>query len=139
MLQAQLPKIPGKSPLAKAIRYALNRLPKTRPYLDNGFLELDNNTCERAMKPVALGMKNWMLSGSECGGKAMAIAFTLIETAKLNGVYPKDWLADVLSRTADHKINRIDERMREGVGYRRKGLSNMVKTLGVGLTSEDPL
>ena len=49
-----LPKISGKSPLAQAIRYALNRLPKTRPYLDNGFLELDNNSAERAMKPVAL-------------------------------------------------------------------------------------
>lgn len=53
-LHAQLPKISGKSPLAKAIRYALSRMPKTRPYLDNGFLELDNNTCERAMKPVAI-------------------------------------------------------------------------------------
>ena len=51
-LHAQLPKISGKSPLAKAIRYALNRMPKTRPYLDNGLLELDNNTAERAMKPV---------------------------------------------------------------------------------------
>ena len=59
-LHEQLPKISGKSPLAKAIRYGLNRMPKTRPYLDNGFLELDNNTAERAMKPIALGRKNWM-------------------------------------------------------------------------------
>lgn len=110
-LQVQLPKISGKSPLAKAIRYALNRLPKTRPYLDNGFLELDNNTCERAVKPVALGRKNWMFAGSERGGKAMAIAFTLIETAKLNGVDPQAWLTDVLSRIADHKITRLDELM----------------------------
>lgn len=50
-LQAQLPKISGKSPLVKAIRFALNRMPKTRPYLDSGFLELDKNTAERAMKP----------------------------------------------------------------------------------------
>lgn len=108
-LHAQLPKISGKSPLAKAIRYALSRMPNTRPYLDNGFLELDNNTCERAMKPVAIGRKNWMFAGSQRGGKAMAIAFTLIETAKLNGVDPQAWLTDVLSRIADHKINRIDE------------------------------
>ncbi len=108
-LHAQLPKISGKSPLAKAIRYALSRMPKTRPYLDNGFLELDNNTCERAIKPVALGRKNWMFAGSERGGKAMAIAFTLIETAKLNGVDPQAWLTDVLSRIADHKITRIAE------------------------------
>jgi len=108
-LRAQLPKISGKSPLAKAIRYALSRMPKTRAYLDNGFLELDNNTVERAMKPVAIGRKNWMFAGSQRGGKAMAIAFTLIETAKLNGVDPQAWLTDVLSRIADHKINRIDE------------------------------
>ena len=108
-LHAQLPKISGKSPLARAIRYALSRMPKTRPYLDNGFLELDNNTCKRAVKPVALGRKNWMFAGSERSGKAMAIAFTLIETAKLNGIDPQAWLTDVLSRIADHKISRIDE------------------------------
>ncbi len=108
-LHTQLAKISGKSPLVRAIRYALSRMPKTRPYLDNGFLELDTNTCERAVKPVALGRKNWMFAGSERGRKAMAIAFTLIETAKLNGVGPQAWLTDVLSRIADHKINRIDE------------------------------
>ena len=91
-LRDQLPKISGKSPLAKAIRYALGRMPKTRPYLDNGFLELDNNTAERAMKPVAIGRKNWMFAGSQRGGNSMAIAFTLIETAKLNGVDPQAWL-----------------------------------------------
>jgi transposase len=108
-LKAQLPKVSGKSPLAGAIRYALNRLPKARPYLDNGILELDNNAVERAMKPVALGRKNWLFAGSEGGGKAMAIAFTLIETAKLNTVDPQAWLTWVLERIADHKINRIDE------------------------------
>ncbi len=110
-LHAQLPKISGKSPLAGAIRYALSRLPKARPYLENGHLELDNNTAERAMKPVAIGRKNWMLAGSEGGGKAMAIAFTLIETAKLNKVDPQAWLTWVLAQIADHKINRIDELM----------------------------
>ena len=110
-LHIQLPKISGKSPLAKTIRYALARLPKTRPYLDNGILELDNNTCERAVKPVALGRKNWMFAGSQRGGKAMAIAFTLIETAKLNGVDPQAWLTDVLGRIAEHKITRLDELM----------------------------
>ena len=110
-LQAQLPKISGKSPLAKAIRYALARMPKVRPYLDKGFLELDNNTCERAMKPVAIGRKNWMFAGSEGGGKVMAIAFTLIETAKLNGIDPQAWLTHVLGRIADHKITKLDELM----------------------------
>jgi len=82
---------------------------KTRAYLDSGFLELDNNTVERAIKPVTLGRKNWMFAGSERGGKAMAIAFTLIETAKLNSVDPEAWLADTLARIADHKITKIDD------------------------------
>ncbi len=108
-LHAQLPKISGKSPLAQAIRYALSRMPKARPYLKNGHLELDNNIAERAVKPVAIGRKNWMFAGSEGGGKAMAIAFTLIETAKLNDVDPQAWLTWVLAQIADHKITRLDE------------------------------
>ena len=108
-LHAQLPKISGKSPLAQAIRYALGRMPKARAYLENGHLELDNNTAERAIKPVAIGRKNRMFAGSEGGGKAMAIAFTLIETAKLNNVDPQAWLTWVLAQIADHKITRLDE------------------------------
>ena len=61
-LAAQLTRIPGKSELAKAIRYALTRLKKLCPYLDHGFLEIDNNSAERAMKPVAIGWKNYSLS-----------------------------------------------------------------------------
>ena len=108
-LHAQLPKISGKSPLAQAIRYALGRMPKARPYLEHGHLELDNNAAERAIKPVAIGRKNWMFAGSEGGGKTMATAFTLIETAKLNNVDPQAWLTWVLAQIADHKITRPDE------------------------------
>ena len=110
-LGAQLPKISGKSELAKAIRYALARMKKLRPYLDHGFLEIDNNTAERAMKPVAIGRKNYLFVGSEGGGKAAATAYTLIETAKLNGVDPQAWLTHVLGGIADHKITRLDELM----------------------------
>ena len=63
------------------------------------------------MKPVAIGRKNWMFAGSERGGKAMAIAFTLIETAKLNKVDPQAWLTWVLGHIADHKITKLDELM----------------------------
>ena len=80
-----------------------------RPYLDLDILELDNNTAERAMRPVALGRKNYLFVGSQTGGKSAAIAYTLIETAKLNGVDPHAWLSDTLARIPDHKINRIDE------------------------------
>ena len=110
-LHAQLPGISGKSPLARAIRYALGRMPKARPYPSNGHLEADNNTAERAVKPVAVGRKNRMFAGSKGGGKAMAIAHTLIETARLDKVGPRAWLIWVLTQIADHRITRLDELM----------------------------
>ena len=73
-LQAQLPRIPGKSELAKAIRYALTRMKKMRSYLDHGFLELDNNSAERAMRCFARGRKNFLFVGSDGGGIAGALA-----------------------------------------------------------------
>ena len=108
-LSCQLPGKSGKSPLASAIRYALTRKARMRPYLDHGILELDNNTAERAMRAVALGRRNYLFVGSQTGGKSAAIAYTLIETAKLNCVDPQAWLADTLARIPDHKINRIDD------------------------------
>ena len=108
-LAEQLRKISGKSELAKVIRYALTRMKKLRPYLEHGELEIDNNPAERAVKPVAIGRKNYLFAGSEGGGKSAAILYSLIETANLNGIDPQAWLTDVLNRIADHKINRIDE------------------------------
>ena len=108
-LHTQLPSISGKSPLAGTIRYALTRMARLRPYLDHGILELDNNTAERAMRSVAIGRKNYLFVGSQTGGKAAAIAYTLIETAKLNDIDPQAWLADTLARIPDYKINRVDD------------------------------
>lgn len=110
-LAAQLARFPGKSELAKAIRYALTRMKKLRSYLDHGILELDNNSAERAMKPIAIGRKNYLSVGSEGGGKAAAFAYTLIETAKMNSVDPLAWLTWVLAQIADHKITRLNELM----------------------------
>jgi hypothetical protein len=104
-------KISGKTKLAEAIRYALNRMPKARGYLNDGRLELDNNICERSIRPIALGRKNYLFMGSIGGGKAAAIAYTLMETAKMNDVDPEAWLTWVLQRLPDHKINRIEELM----------------------------
>ncbi len=84
---------------------------RLRPYLEHGFLELDNYTVERSMRPIALGRKNYLFMGSQGSGKAAAIAYTLIETAKLNGVGPHAWLTDVLGRIADHGITKLDELM----------------------------
>lgn len=80
-----------------------------RGYLENGFLELDNNCAERSIRCVALGRKNYLLVSSEGGGKAAAIAYTLIETAKLNGIAPQAWPTWVLAQIVDHKITRLDE------------------------------
>jgi len=108
-LQNQLTRISGKSALADAIRYGITRLGRLRPYLEDGRLAIDNNPAERGMKGIAVGRKNWLFAGSEAGGRAAAAAYTLIETAKLNKVDPQAWLATVLGRIAEHKINRIDE------------------------------
>jgi len=89
-LHSQLTQISGKSTLAGAIRYGLTRLKWLRPYLGDGRISNDNNAAER-------------------GGESEAIAYTLIETTKLNGVDPQAWLTNVLGCIAEHKINRIDE------------------------------
>lgn len=108
-LGTQLTVISGKSPLAAAIRYALTRMPRLRPYLDHGILELDNNPAERAMRAIALGRKNYLFVGSQTGGKAAAVAYTLIETAKLNDVDPQAWPADTIARIPDYKITKLDD------------------------------
>ena len=113
----QLTTISAKSPLAAAIRHALARIERLLPYLDHGILELDNNAAERGMRAVALGRKNYLFVGSEAGGKAAAIAYTLIETAKLNAVDPHAWLAYTLARIPDYKITKIDDLLR----WRRNG------------------
>ena len=110
-LGGQLTHISGKSPLAGAIRYALTRIPKVCPYLTHGFLELDNNTAERAMRPIAIGRKNYLFLGSEKGGKSAAICYSLIETAKLNGVNPQSWLTYALATIQDTKISNLDKLM----------------------------
>jgi hypothetical protein len=82
---------------------------RLRPYLDHRFLEIDSNSAERAMKPIAIDRKNYLFVGSEGGGKSAAIAYMLIETAKLNGVDTQAWLTDVLGRIAARKITCLDE------------------------------
>jgi transposase len=106
-LDATLPKLSGKSDLAGAIRYARSRWPALTRYLADGRLEISNNAAERAIRPLALGRKNWIFAGSDSGGERAAAIYTLIETAKLNGLDPEAYLREVFSRIADHPINRI--------------------------------
>lgn len=108
-LDTVLPSLPGRSELAKAVRYAITRAKRLEIYLDDGRLAIDNNAAERAIRGVALGRKNWLFAGSDAGGTRAAAMATLIETAKLNDVNPQAWLAHVLSVIADHPITRIGE------------------------------
>lgn len=107
--EAQLARIPGKSDLAKAFRYALNRWGAFTLFLDDGRVAIDNNAAERAIKPIVIGRKNFLFAGSDAGGETLASAMTIIETAKFNGLDPQAYLADIFGRIHDHKINRIDE------------------------------
>lgn len=98
-----------KSALAGAIQYALSRWAALTRYRDDGRLEIDNNAAERSLRAVALGRKNYLFAGSDTGGDRAAGIYTLVGTAKLNGLDPEAYLRDVLTRIADHPINRIDE------------------------------
>ena len=100
-------KLPGKSELAAAMRYALSRWVALTRYLDDGRLEIDNNAAERAIRPLALGRKNYLFAGSDAGGERAAAIYSLIETAKLNGLDPEAYLRDILARIADHPVNRV--------------------------------
>ena len=108
-LPIQLNKIPAKSALGGAMRYGITRLKRLEVYLNDGRLSIDNNPAERCMRPIALGRKNFMFYGSDKGGDRAAAAYTLLETAKLNGINPQAYLTWVFETIADHPINRIDE------------------------------
>jgi hypothetical protein len=101
-----LDRIAGRSALAQAIRYALNHWSGLILFLDDGRLELDTNTVERAMRPVALGRKNALFAGADSGGEHWALVATLIQTAKLNRLDPLAWLTDVLERIVSGRTKR---------------------------------
>ena len=108
-LDAQLQRIPGKSDLAGAIRYARSRWSALGRYLDDGRLELSNNAAENAIRPVALGRKNWLFAGSDSGGERAALFYTLTRTATLNGIEPEAYLRHVIARIGSHPVNRLHE------------------------------
>ncbi len=106
-LETTLPKLSAKSNLAKAMRYTLSRWAGLNRYVDDGRAEVDNNAAERSIRGIALGRKNWLFAGSDTGGERAAAIYSLIETCKLNGIDPEAYLRAVLTRIADHPINRI--------------------------------
>ena len=111
-LQDQLKRVSAVSDLAKAMRYALRHWPGLIVFLDDGRVEMDTNVVERAIRPHTLTRKNALFAGSDGGARHWAIAMTLIQTAKLNGVDPMAWLTDVLERivsgrTKEHELHTL--------------------------------
>ncbi|MEJ7747001.1 MAG: IS66 family transposase [Luteimonas sp.] len=113
---SMLGKVSKKSELAKAIGYSLVRWRSLTRYRDDGRIEIDNNAAERALRGVALGRSNYLFMGSDAGGERAAAIYSLVETAKLNGLDPQAYLRDVLARIAEHPINRIDELLQWNIG-----------------------
>jgi transposase len=115
-----LSRLSKKSEVTVAIHYALGRWTPLLRYCDDGALEIDNNIAERALRAVALGRKNYLFAGSNAGGDRAAAMYTLIGSAKLNGIDPEAYLSHVLKRIADHPINRIEQLLPWNVGLPRR-------------------
>ena len=108
-LDLQLTRIPGRSDLAGAIRYARSRWGALTRYIDDGRLEISNNAVENAIRPIGIGRKNWLFAGSDSGGVRAATFYTILRTATLNGLEPEAYLREVLECIGEHPINRIHE------------------------------
>ena len=108
-LRAQRERTSRKSEIGKAIDYALKRWTALSRFLTDGRICISNNAAERALRGIAVGRHNWTFAGSDRGGERAAAMYTLIETAKLNGVDPQAWLADVLARLPDHPARQLDD------------------------------
>jgi len=107
-----LAKLSAKSALAEAFRYTGKRRVALSRFLADARLEIDNNIAENAMRGIALGRKNYLFAGSDTGGERAAAIYTIVQTAKLNGVNPEAYLRDTLTKIAEgHPINRINELM----------------------------
>jgi transposase len=108
-LHATSAKLSRKSGVAVAIHYALSRWEALLRFCEDGRLDIDNNAAERALRAVAIGRKNYLFAGADSGGERAAAIYSLIGSAKLNGLDPEAYLRHVLARIADHPINRISE------------------------------
>ena len=108
-MQEQLARLSRGHDLTKAFNYILKRWTSFTRFLEDGRVCLSNNAAERGLRGLALGRKSWMFCGSDRGGQRAAAMYSLIVTAKMNGVDPQAWLADVLARIATHPAHRIDE------------------------------
>jgi hypothetical protein len=108
-LDQALTQLTPKSETAGAIHYALGLWDALARYLDDGRVELDNMIAERALRPVAIGRRNYLFAGSDAGARHAAILYSLIGTARINGLDPEAYLRYVLALIGGHPINQIEE------------------------------
>jgi transposase len=110
-----------KSLIGVAIGYARSNWAALNRYLEAGFLSIDNNASERAVKPVSIGRRNWLFAGSEGGGRTAAILFSVASTCKALGIDPFGYIRDVLDRVCTHTARRIAELLADGLRAARSG------------------
>ncbi|NJO00839.1 MAG: IS66 family transposase [Bacteroidia bacterium] len=108
-LTKQQSQVLPKSKIGDAIQYFLNRTDRLKAYCQDGKLQIDNNLIENAIRPLALGRKNYLFAGSHEAAQRAAVIYSLLGTAKRQGLDPADWLKKTLSRINDHPINKIEE------------------------------
>ena len=94
----QAPRVLPKSPIGQAIAYARRQWSALRRFTEHGFLNIDNNASERALRAVAVGRKNWLFAGSDAGGRTAAVLYTMTQTCRRHGLDPFAYLQDVLTR-----------------------------------------
>jgi len=121
--ETTLSKLSRKSDTTAAIRYALSRWDALLRYIEDGHIEMDNNAAERSLRGIALGRKNYLFAGSDAGGERAATIYSLIGSAKLNGLDPEAYLREVLSRIADHPITGIEELLPWNIAANRTAAS----------------
>ncbi len=102
------PKVPPKNPLGQAISYTLNQWKSLIVYINDGRLNIDNNPAESMIRPFTIGRKNWMFMGNSEGAKASAAIYSLIETAKANGVHPGEYLTHIFTELALTPLEKLD-------------------------------
>jgi transposase len=108
-LESRVAQVLPKSPMGEAIGYARSNWQALNRYLEAPWLSIDNNPSERAIRPIAIGRKNWVHLGSDAGGRTAAILLSVTQSAKELGLEPWSYLRDVLSRVSTHPHSRIAE------------------------------
>lgn len=108
-IQEEQFKVLPKSAIGKAMTYFLNQYPKFEAIFEDGRIELDNNLIENAIRPLALGRKNFLFAGSHIAAQHAAMLYSFFGSCKMHGINPQEWLTDTLQRIPDHSIQRLEE------------------------------